>query len=254
VRKITILVVDDQAVVRQPLRALLSTEMDLAVVGEAENGREAGQKTAELGPDVVLMDLAMPGMNGFHASREILQSPHPPRIIILSSYAEDQDVRETIRAGVAGYVTKTSAAEELVQAIRDVTAGAAFFSSSIARRLRDQSRRALSTANAACSLELTTREAEVLALIARSHSNREVGAALGTSTKTVEKHRQQIMNKRNIHDVAGLRAYAAKKGLVNAYARAGRRGWHKGHGQPFKPTMIHTSSPRNRRPADVLIA
>lgn len=211
-KRIRILLVDDHAVVRQALRALLSSQPDLVITGEAENGWQAVTACRELQPDIVLMDLAMPGLSGLEASRQILSAGPGPKIIVLSSYSDDQYVKETIRAGVSGYLAKKSAAQELIKAIREVYAGAAYFSPDIARRLRDQSRQAFGGGTR--SIDLTRREEEVLTLIARSFSNKQIGAALGISVKTVEKHRQQVMNKLHIHDVAGLTLYAANKGLV----------------------------------------
>ncbi len=213
-KRIRILVVDDHGVVREALKALLCPEPDMEVVGEAENGWQAIKLATELKPDIVLMDLAMPALNGLEASRQILNGESCPRVIILSSYSDDRSVKDSIQAGVSGYLAKKSAAQELIRAIRDVYSGTAYFSPEIARRLRDQSRQAFGSARGA-SNELTDREMEVLSLIARSYSNKEAGAALGISVKTVEKHRQQVMNKLHIHDVAGLTLYASNLGILD---------------------------------------
>jgi DNA-binding NarL/FixJ family response regulator len=216
VKKIRILVVDDHAVVREALKALLSPEPDMEVVGEAGDGWQAVKRVEELSPDVVLMDLAMPALNGLEASKQILRQDPCRRIIILSSYSDDRSVKNSIEAGVSGYLAKKSAAQELFRAIHDVHSGTAYFSPEIARRLRDQSRQAFGSAHGA-SNELTPREMEVLSLIARSYSNKETGAALGISVKTVEKHRQQVMNKLHIHDVAGLTLYASNLGILDQH-------------------------------------
>src|SRR6266436_4409404 len=214
-KKIGVLLVDDHTVVRQGLRALLKAEEDIEVVGEAENGRQAVMLAKKHPPDVVVMDVAMPLMNGLEATRQILKSTPNTKVLVLTSYGDDECVEQLMRAGAAGYLIKQTAANDLLKAIREVYRGNAFFSPSIAKRLRDQSRESFTTGPPARkSGELTSREAEVLQLIAEGLSNKQIAAKLGISIKTVEKHRQQVMNKLNIHDVAGLTRYAIAKGLV----------------------------------------
>jgi DNA-binding NarL/FixJ family response regulator len=214
-RKIAILLVDDHTVVRQGLRALLSAEEDMEVVAEAENGRLAVTLAKKTNPDVVVMDVAMPLLNGLEATRQILKMIPSTKVLVLTSYGDDECVSQLMDAGACGYLIKQTAANDLIRAIREVQRGNAFFSPTIAKRLRDQCREAFSTGMPPRkSGELTTREAEVLQLIAEGFSNKLIAAELNISIKTVEKHRQQVMNKLNIHDVAGLTRYAISKGMV----------------------------------------
>src|SRR6266850_7251208 len=221
-KKIGVLLVDDHTVVRQGLRALLKAEEDLEVVGEAENGRQAVLLAKKHLPDVVLMDVAMPLLNGLEATRQILKGVPGTKVLVLTSYGDDECVQQLMHAGATGYLIKQTAANDLLKAIREVQRGNAFFSPAIAKRLRDQCREAFSSGQPARkSIELTSREAEVLQLIAEGSSNKQIAAELAISIKTVEKHRQQVMNKLNIHDVAGLTRYAISKGLVERTVPAG---------------------------------
>jgi DNA-binding NarL/FixJ family response regulator len=214
-KKISILLVDDHTVVRQGLRALLSSEEDLEVVGEAENGRQAVALAKQHLPDVVVMDIAMPLLNGLEATKQILKLVPSAKVLVLTSYGDDDCVQQLMEAGAAGYLVKQTAANDLLKAIREVQRGNAFFSPSIAKRLRDQCREAFTTGQPPRkAADLTSREAEVLQLVAEGFSNKQIAAELCISIKTVEKHRQQVMNKLKIHDVAGLTRYAISRGLV----------------------------------------
>jgi DNA-binding NarL/FixJ family response regulator len=214
-KKIAVLLVDDHTVVRQGLRALLSSEEDIEVIGEAENGRQAVMLARKTPPDVVVMDVAMPLLNGLEATRQILKLVPAPKVLVLTSYGDDECVEQMMQAGAAGYLIKQTAANDLLKAIREVQRGNAFFSPAIAKRLRDQCRDAFTNGRVTKKPgELTTREAEVLQLIAEGFSNKQIAGELSISIKTVEKHRQQVMNKLNIHDVAGLTRYAISKGMV----------------------------------------
>jgi DNA-binding NarL/FixJ family response regulator len=220
--KTSVLLVDDHTVVRQGLRALLKSEEDIEVIGEAENGRLAVQLARKTPPDVVVMDVAMPLMNGLEATRQILKALPATRVLVLTSYSDDDCVQQLTEAGVSGYLIKQTASNDLVKAIREVKKGNAFFSPTIAKRLRDQCREAFANGQPVKkSIELTSREAEVLQLIAEGFSNKQIAAELCISIKTVEKHRQQVMNKLNIHDVAGLTRYAISKGLIDRGIPAG---------------------------------
>jgi DNA-binding NarL/FixJ family response regulator len=213
--KISVLLVDDHTVVRQGLRALLSSEEDMDVIGEAENGRQAVQMAKKSLPNVVVMDIAMPLLNGLEATRQICKAIPSTKVLVLTSYGDDEAVSSLMDAGACGYLIKQTAANDLIKAIREVHKGNAFFSPAIAKRLRDQCREAFTTgAPPRRGTELTSRESEVLQLIAEGFSNKQIAAELAISIKTVEKHRQQVMNKLNIHDVAGLTRYAISKGLV----------------------------------------
>jgi len=218
-KKIAVLLVDDHAVVRQGLRALIEAEGDMAVVGEAENGRQAVARTKKGLPDVVIMDVAMPGMNGLEATRQIVRNVPSARVLVLTSYGDDGCVAQLLEAGATGYVVKQTAAADLLRAIREVHAGNSFFSPAISKRLRQHDREAfLGRQPVNRKARLTSREAEVLQLVAEGLANKQIAAELSISIKTVEKHRQQAMNKLNIHDVAGLTRFAIANGWVERSA------------------------------------
>jgi DNA-binding NarL/FixJ family response regulator len=213
-KKISIVLVDDHIVVRQGLKALLNAEPDLEVVAEAENGQQAVALVREKTPDVVVMDVAMPQMNGHTATRQILKANPSSRILILSTYTSDECVTELLHAGAKGYLMKQTASNELCQAIRQVRLGNQYLSPLLARRLNSQRNGAFLNGISDSARDLTGREIEVLKLIAEGLSNREIAEVLKISIKTVEKHRQGTMNKLDIHEVAGLTRYALSKGLV----------------------------------------
>ena len=214
--KIRVLLADDHTVVRQGLRALLTAEGDIDVVGEAENGRQAVELVKKLLPDVAVIDIAMPVLNGLEATRQITRSVPSTKVLILSSYSDY--VSQTTEAGAVGYLVKETAGDELLRAIREAQRGNAYFSPSIAKRLRDQCRGAFAYGQSGRKRAdyLTAREAEVLQLIAEGRANKQIAAELCISIKTVEKHRQQVMNKLNIHDVAGLTRHAIAKGIIES--------------------------------------
>jgi len=220
-KKIAVLLVDDHAVVRQGLRALLEAEGDIVVVGEAENGREAVVLSKKTLPDVVVMDVAMPGMNGLEATRQIVRNVPTAKVLVLTSYGDHEYVAQLMEAGATGYLLKQTAAADLLKAIREVRKGNSFFSPAIAKRLRLQSCETFNGGHPGARIGgLTSREAEVLQLVAEGFANKQIAAELGISIKTVEKHRQQAMNKLNIHDIAGLTRYAMSKGWVDGGAPA----------------------------------
>jgi DNA-binding NarL/FixJ family response regulator len=215
-QKIKVLLADDHTVVRQGLRALLNAEQDIEIVGEAENGRQAVQMAKELLPDVAVMDIAMPVLNGIESTRQIVRGLSGCKVLVLSSYCDDEFVQQVTEAGASGYLVKQTAAADLLKAIREVKEGNVYFSPAIAKRLRDQCREAFSNGQSPKKRPdaLTTREAEVLQLIAEGRANKQIAAELSISIKTVEKHRQQVMNKLGIHDVAGLTRHAIAKGVI----------------------------------------
>jgi DNA-binding NarL/FixJ family response regulator len=217
-QKIKVLLADDHTVVRQGLRALLAAEGDIEIVGEADNGRQAIQLVRKTQPDVAVIDIAMPVLNGLEATRQITRTMPATKVLILSSYCDDEYVQQLTEAGAAGYLVKQTAANDLLKAIREAHKGNAFFSPSIAKRLRDQCREAFVNGQPVKKRNdcLTTREAEVLQLIAEGRANRQIAAELCISIKTVEKHRQQVMNKLGIHDVAGLTRHAIAKGIIES--------------------------------------
>jgi DNA-binding NarL/FixJ family response regulator len=219
--KIRVLLADDHTVVRQGLRALLEAETDMAVIGEAETGRLAVQQAQKLMPDVVVMDIAMPNLNGLEATRQITRELPSVKVLVLSSYNDDEYVHQVTEAGATGYLLKQAAATDLIKAVREARKGNAFFSPAISRRLIERYREAFSTGapRGKTTPGLTSREAEVLQLVAEGRANKQIAAELCISIKTVEKHRQQVMNKLNIHDIAGLTRYAISKGITEGAAR-----------------------------------
>lgn len=220
--KIKVLLVDDHTVVRQGLRVLLEAEPDITIVGEAENGRQALRLVLKLLPNVVVMDVAMPLLNGLEAMRQIIKEVPSTRVLILSSYGDDEYVHQVTEAGAAGYLLKQTAATDLIRGIREARQGNAFFSPAISKRLLENCREAfLKGAPAGTRFNrLTSRESEVLQLVAEGKVNKQIAAELCISIKTVEKHRQEVMNKLNIHDVAGLTRYAISKGVIESSVNA----------------------------------
>ncbi len=216
--KIKVLLADDHTVVRQGLRALLAAETDMTVVGEADTGRQALRLAIRLMPDVVVMDVAMPLLNGLEATRQIIKEVPGTRVLVLSSYSDDEYVRQVTEAGAAGYLLKQTAAEDLIRAIREAKRGNAFFSPAISKRMLENYREAFLTGSPPRMRvdRLTSREAEVLQLVAEGKVNKQIAAEICVSMKTVEKHCQQVMNKLNIHDVAGLTRYAIAKGIIES--------------------------------------
>jgi DNA-binding NarL/FixJ family response regulator len=214
-QKITVLLADDHTVVRQGLRALLEAEEDITVVGEAENGRQAVQMVKRLQPDVVVVDIAMPQLNGLEATRQISRDNPKSHVLILSSYSDDEYVQQLTDAGASGYLVKQTAANDLVAAIREAKKGNAFFSPAVSKRLLDHYRSSINRPPGEKKPpKLTPREMEVLQLIAEGYANKQIAGELFISIKTVEKHRQQLMHKLDIHDVAGLTRYAIAKGII----------------------------------------
>ena len=213
---IRLLLADDHAVVRSGLRLLLEAQPDLVIVGEAENGEEAIRRTAELQPDVVLMDIEMPGMNGIEAARRIkVQSPGTS-VLALTMYEDDQYFFEMLRAGASGYVPKRAAPDELASAIRAVSRGEVFIHPSLAGRLvQDYLQRRDMEVQEQAAGDLTPREQEVLTLIAQGLSNNEIADQLVISAKTVDRHRENIMRTLNLHNRVDLVKYALRKGLID---------------------------------------
>ncbi len=207
---------EDHAIVRQGLCALLNVDGHFRMVGEARTGREAVEMAQKLHPDVILMDIAMPVLNGLEATRQILAANPAAKVLILSAHSDDVYVDRMNEAGVAGFLEKQTSAEILTKAIREVAQGHTYFSPAIAKRLREEpgsprDRDGLPKINAT---RLTSRESEVLQLVAEGSANKQVAAELGISIKTVEKHRQHLMDKLNIHETAGLTRYAIAAGFI----------------------------------------
>lgn len=206
-----VLVVDDHHLVRQGIIALLEKTGEVLVVGEAADGYEAIEKITELKPEVVIMDLAMPNLNGVQTIERINQLNISTKVVLLSMYSDPATVRQVLKFGVKGYLLKSSVTEELLIAIKAAKLNSTYLSPSIAEMLTDLSE---IKEEAEDGLLLTPREKEVLELIAEGHTNNAIGYILNISSKTVEKHRASIMSKLQVHDIASLVRTAIKKGFV----------------------------------------
>jgi len=215
---ITVLLAEDHRIVREGLLVLLKLESDINVIGQAENGRQAVTLVGTLGPDVVVMDIAMPLLNGLEATRQILHTAPATKVLILSAHSDDAYVEKVMALGAAGYLIKQTASHILAAAIREVSAGRPFFSPSIAKRLYHHQRQAKAMGDLPMNgtPQLTSREMEVLQLIAEGKANKETADELNISIKTVEKHRQKVMEKLNIHDTASLTRYAISAGIIES--------------------------------------
>jgi DNA-binding NarL/FixJ family response regulator len=218
---ITVLLAEDHQIVREGFRALLKHERDIEVVGEAASGRAAVELTRKLRPAVVVMDIAMPLLNGLEATRQIRRDFPDTGVLILSAHSEDAYVEQAILSGAAGFLLKQTSSHDLATAIREVQKGNTFFSPSVSRRVHDRSQKPVDReANLQKKTNrLSSREVEVLQLIAEGKPNKQVAAELGVSFKTVDKHRQHLMSKLDIHDVAGLTRYAIAEGIIESNVR-----------------------------------
>jgi DNA-binding NarL/FixJ family response regulator len=211
----TIVLADDHRLVREGLRRLLEERADLRVVGEASTGDEAVALATAEHPDLVVMDLAMPGLSGVEATRRIRQSGNGTRVLVLSMYGDRSHVEEVLRAGASGYVLKDAATSDLLEAIDAVRAGDSFLSAGVTQQVVDALTRPGEPSDRSLA-SLTDREREVLTLIAEGLSSKEIGDRLGVSLKTVESHRANLMDKLDIHKVSALVRFAIRAGLVSA--------------------------------------
>ncbi len=205
------LLAEDHELVRQGFRALLERE-GFEVIAEAHDGREAVQLVEQRSPDLALLDLSMPNLNGVDAAKEILRVKPRTKVILLTAHTEDAYVLAALQAGVHGYVLKSQAARDLVQAIDEVFKGGLYLSPRISRSVVD----AYKTRSAVAQDPLTFREREVLQLVAEGKTTKEVAALLNISVKTVESHRNRIMQKLEIHETANLTRYAIRHGIIEA--------------------------------------
>lgn len=210
-RGITILLADDHSMVRQGFRRILESQADMEIVGEAANGREALEKSAELKPDVVVMDVAMPELNGIEATRRLTEASPRTRVLALSMHKDAVYVREILRAGARGYLLKDAIDADLVAAVRAVARGDAFLAPAIADSVLTDYRQHVTD-----PIDLlTSREREVLQMIAEGKTNKEIANDLKLSVYTVDAHRGRIMEKLNLHSTGELVRFAVRKGLID---------------------------------------
>jgi DNA-binding NarL/FixJ family response regulator len=210
-KRIRILLADDHAVVRRGFQMILAEQSDMEIVGEAGNGREALELAAKLKPDVVVMDVAMPELNGIEATRRMAESAPHARVLALSMHKDSVYVRETLRAGARGYLLKDSVAADLVSAVRAVAAGEGYLSPAVSDAVLDDYRRHVTN-----PIDLlTSREREVLQMLAEGKTNKEIAVILNLSVYTVDAHRGRIMEKLNVHSINELVRFAVRNGLID---------------------------------------
>lgn len=212
---IRILVADDHKIVRDGLRALIERQPDMEVVGEAADGRTAVRLVKEMSPDVVIMDISMPDLNGIEAARQILGDSPRVKIIALSMHSDSRFVKEVFKVGASGYLLKECAFEELANAIHTVSVDQIYLSPRITHVVLNDYLSKMSMTETSVFSVLTAREREVLQLMAEGKTTKEIAYSLDLSVKTVEAHRQKIMEKSNIHSVAELTKYAIREGLTS---------------------------------------
>src|SRR5262252_5277661 len=209
-RRTRILLADDHAVVRQGFKMILSAQSDMEVVGEAANGRETVELAEQLKPDIVVMDVAMPELNGIEATRRVVASLPHSRVVALSMHKDSVYVREILRAGARGYLLKESGAEDLVSAIRAVARGESYLSPAVSNAVLDDYRRHVTN-----PIDLlTSREREVLQMLAEGKTNKEIAGVLNLSVYTVDAHRGRIMEKLNLHSINDLVRFALRNGII----------------------------------------
>jgi len=216
---ITVLLAEDHLIVREGLRALLKLEKDIEVVGEASNGRQAVELSASLHPEVVVMDIAMPQLNGMEATRQILRTAPDIKVLILSAHSDDVYVQQVMALVAAGYLIKQTAADSLSKAIREVHQEKPAFSPLISKRFYYHQKKARDRGELPMdknAVLLSSREMEVLQHIAEGKTNKETAEHLHICVKTVEKHRQSLMEKLNIHNIAGLTHFAISRGIIES--------------------------------------
>jgi DNA-binding NarL/FixJ family response regulator len=214
--KIKVLLAEDHTFVREGFRKMLELESDFEVVGEADNGRQAVALAKKLRPDVVMMDIAMPQLNGLEATRQMLKFDPAIKVVMLSAHSDDAYISEATNSGASGFLIKQSSSQSVCHAIREVQKGNSYFSPSVAKRLRDHNITSKDSSLLASGKQLSSREMEVLQLIAEGKANKQTAGELGISIKTVEKHRENLMAKLDIHDTAGLTRYAIATGIIES--------------------------------------
>ena len=213
--QLRILLADDHTVVRQGLRKVLEDRPDWVVVAEAGNGREAVQKAEEMKPDVAILDVAMPLLNGIEATRQIVKRSPATRVLVLTMHSDEAYVNQILKAGATGYLLKDSADVDLIQAVGAVSQGKSFFSPGVARLMLDDYVRQLADKGITDRYEsLSEREREIFQLIAEGKANKEIAAILSISPSTVETHRARIMEKLDLHSAAEIVLYAVRRGVI----------------------------------------
>jgi len=210
-KRIRILLADDHAVVRQGFKMILSAQSDMEIVGEAGNGRDAIELAAKLQPEVVVMDVAMPELNGIEATRRLAQSSPHTRVLALSMHKDSVYVREILRAGARGYLLKDAPAGDLVEAVRAIASGEGYLSPAVSNAVLDDYRRHVTN-----PIDLlTSREREVLQMLAEGKTNKEIATVLNLSVYTVDAHRGRIMEKLNLHSINEMVRFALRNGLID---------------------------------------
>jgi DNA-binding NarL/FixJ family response regulator len=212
---ITIFLADDHAVVRDGLRILLDSEPDIKFLGDAADGREAVKSVAELKPDVVVIDIAMPELNGIEATAQIIRNNPDTRVIVLSMHATSEHIFRALQAGASGYLVKESAGAEVVEAVRAVWSGQRYFSHKISDRVVDEFMRQYGSAeNESPLARLSSREVEILQLVVEGKSSAQIAQLLSLSPKTVDTYRSRLMKKLDINDIPGLVKFAIQHGIT----------------------------------------
>jgi len=213
-KKARVLLVDDHAILREGIKALLEKQENIEVVAEAANGREAVSKVVQFHPDVVVLDISMPLMDGLEATRQMKRESPDVKILVLTMHDDEEYFFQLLRAGASGYVTKRAVSRDLVSAIEAVYRGESFFCPSMARSLLSNYLRLARNIEHIEQEELTPREREIVKLIAEGHTNQQIAALLHRSVKTIESHRANILRKLGVHDSTGLVKYAVRKKLI----------------------------------------
>jgi DNA-binding NarL/FixJ family response regulator len=214
-RKLRILLADDHTLVRQGLRRILEENPEWEVVAEVQDGREAVDRTLELKPDIVIMDVAMPQLNGAEATRQIARKAPQVRVLALSMYKDESYVSRALQAGACGYILKDSVDADLIRAVTAVSAGKSFFSPTVAKMMLDDYVRSMEQKGISDRFELLSgREREVFQLIAEGNTNKKIAKILSLSTSTIETHRSRIMEKLDLHNTAEIIHYALRKGFL----------------------------------------
>jgi DNA-binding NarL/FixJ family response regulator len=232
-KRIAVLLADDHTIVRQGLKLLIQGDRRMKIVGEAKTGREALQMAAALQPDVIVMDIAMPSMNGLEATRQILKVSPRMRILILSAHSDPEYIEQMVKVGASGFLVKQSSGEALTKAIDELHRGNNYFTPSIAQYLKKhrQETQGKIDLRRKHPAQLTSRESEMLQLIAEGYGSKQIASELEISIKTVEKHRQTLMEKLNIHDIAGLTRFAIAAGIIESSVQS---------------TIVRSPSPKKR--------